>query len=108
GERKLENLASMLTSRRIAGSNRLFQEMRDGVAGLVEADRSTFIAGLARWRDGRAARAGMVGERLEPDIKEGLGGLRDLLLIALLIAPGSRDPTRGLFRVSEVLVEEEG
>jgi [protein-PII] uridylyltransferase len=93
GERKLENLAAMLTSRPIAGSKRLFYEMRHGVAGLVEADRAGFMAGLMRWRDLRSARAGTVGERLEPDIKEGLGGLRDLLLIELK-AQAPRTPGR--------------
>lgn len=70
---------SLLETRLIWGSNRLFDTMCDRVRQDVFASRGAdFIEGKLAERDARHARTGDTRFHLEPNVKEGKGGLRDL------------------------------
>ncbi|MBX9746750.1 MAG: [protein-PII] uridylyltransferase [Hyphomonadaceae bacterium] len=70
---------ALLEARRIAGDESLAQELtvrfRKEVA---EKDHGAFIAAKLKERDERHARVGASRYMVEPNIKEGKGGLRDL------------------------------
>jgi [protein-PII] uridylyltransferase len=70
---------ALLEARRIAGDDSLARELfarfRKDVA---EKDHAGFIAAKLRERDERHARAGASRYMVEPNIKDGKGGLRDL------------------------------
>lgn len=72
-------LASFLDARNVAGDARVFGALREGLAARVYPERR---ADFASWLDGVNVRRGEVhgdaGALLEPQIKEGLGGLRDV------------------------------
>jgi [protein-PII] uridylyltransferase len=70
---------SLLEARRIAGDQSLFDELalrfRKEVA---DRDHAAFIAAKLKERDERHSRIGASRYMVEPNIKEGKGGLRDL------------------------------
>lgn len=70
---------ALLEGRRIAGdetlAGELFSRFRQEVA---EKDHAGFIAAKLRERDERHARAGASRYMVEPNVKDGKGGLRDL------------------------------
>ena len=79
-------LASLLDARLIAGDQALFLEFGRMLASepFLEICRG-FGAFLARTNAARAAHRGDAGALLEPDIKDGLGGLRDYHQILWLL-----------------------
>jgi [protein-PII] uridylyltransferase len=70
---------SILEARRLTGDERLAEELqrrfRDEV---IKGTGSEFVAAKLKERDERQARAGASRYLVEPNIKEGKGGLRDL------------------------------
>ncbi|MBF0482305.1 MAG: [protein-PII] uridylyltransferase [Desulfovibrionaceae bacterium] len=79
-------LASLLDARLVAGDQALFGEFGGMLASepFLELCRG-FGAFLARTNAERTARRGDAGALLEPDIKDGLGGLRDTHQILWLL-----------------------
>lgn len=84
---------ALLEARHLTGDAALAEDFlkrfREQVA---RADRRAFIAAKMEERDTRHSRAGAVRYRVEPNIKEGKGGLRDLntlFWIARSLAPDS-------------------
>jgi [protein-PII] uridylyltransferase len=83
---RVDSLTAVLTARRLAGSTSLEGAVRAVATDLIESDRRAFVEGLAEWRLERGLRSGRVAEALEPDLKEALGGMRDLQLMQWLAA----------------------
>src|SRR6185437_14912196 len=75
----ITNRTSILEARRLAGEEQLAQTLmkrfRDEV---VKGTGAEFVAAKLRERDERHARAGASRFMVEPNVKEGKGGLRDL------------------------------
>ena len=70
---------ALLESRRIAGDESLAEELQGRFRKEVaEKDHAGFIAAKLKERDERHARVGASRYMVEPNIKEGKGGLRDL------------------------------
>ncbi|MGE0596349.1 MAG: [protein-PII] uridylyltransferase [Hyphomonadaceae bacterium] len=70
---------ALLESRRIAGDEKLFEELsRRFRSEVAQPNRAAFIAAKLAERDQRHLRAGASRYMVEPNIKEGKGGLRDL------------------------------
>ncbi len=75
----LKTRTSLIESRFLAGSMDVFQEFkRDIYQKLLFKDRKDFIRDMLRETDGRHKTYGDTVYLLEPNIKEGRGGLRDI------------------------------
>lgn len=78
---RIDSATSFLDARLLAGEPGLFEEWVDD---LVDAARNQIDKFMARLRDATAIRRtekGDAGAELEPNLKEGKGGLRDLVTI---------------------------
>jgi [protein-PII] uridylyltransferase len=110
---RLESLTALLDARHLAGSQELVDHVREGAADVIRREPAAFVDDLRRSREDRDRRYGSVGRMLEPDLKEGLGGLRDIQILRWLAAaevgggaeeePG-QDPTRSLTRSLDYLL----
>ena len=70
---------SILEARRLAGDEKLADELRRRFrAEVVKGTAAEFVAAKLKERDERQARAGASRYMVEPNVKEGKGGLRDL------------------------------
>jgi [protein-PII] uridylyltransferase len=70
---------SLLDARRILGDEALFDEMRGALwAAIANSSPREFIDAKLKERDARHERTGASRYRVEPNIKDGKGGLRDL------------------------------
>ena len=70
---------SILESRRLAGDERLAEELKRRFrADVVKGSGAEFVAAKLKERDERHARAGASRYLVEPNVKEGKGALRDL------------------------------
>ena len=74
----LDAMTALLHTRVIAGDDALATELVDRVHRLVPKRRARLIGALAGAAEGRAERPGPIAEMLEPNLKEGAGGLREL------------------------------
>jgi [protein-PII] uridylyltransferase len=83
---------SILEARRLAGDEKLAEELvRKFQTDVVKGTGAEFVAAKLKERDERHARAGASRYMVEPNIKEGKGGLRDLntlFWIAQYLHPG--------------------
>jgi [protein-PII] uridylyltransferase len=83
---------SILEARRLTGDEALAAElMRRFQADVVKGTAAEFVAAKLKERDDRHARAGASRYMVEPNVKEGKGGLRDLntlFWIAQYLYPG--------------------
>jgi [protein-PII] uridylyltransferase len=83
---------SILEARRLAGDEKLAEELtRRFQNEVVKGTGAEFVAAKLKERDERHARAGASRYMVEPNIKEGKGGLRDLntlFWIAQYLHPG--------------------
>jgi [protein-PII] uridylyltransferase len=83
---------SILEARRLAGDEKLADELvRKFQNDVVKGTGAAFVAAKLKERDERHARAGASRYMVEPNIKEGKGGLRDLntlFWIAQYLHPG--------------------
>ncbi|MFZ0569388.1 MAG: [protein-PII] uridylyltransferase [Rhodomicrobium sp.] len=100
---------TLLDARFLYGESTLFNEMRARfVTGVVQGTQREFIAAKLEEREQRLKRAGMSRYRVEPNIKEGKGGLRDLNMLhwfAVYLNPNEhREPERGIFAPDEAAV----
>src|ERR1700739_3200910 len=74
----LEFAISLLDSRYLAGDQQLFARLHDGVIPkLVARESQTFLTRLAELARNRHAKFGGTVFHLEPNVKDGPGGLRD-------------------------------
>ena len=70
---------ALLESRLITGDRKLYEELQKRFRDeIVKHDHTAFIAAKLKERDARHLRAGASRYMVEPNIKEGKGGLRDL------------------------------
>jgi [protein-PII] uridylyltransferase len=85
----LETATSLLSARHIAGDRALTDELAEKArAGWTKRGR-TWLADLARAVEERHRSAGEVAFELEPDLKEGRGGLRDVHALGWARAAGA-------------------
>ncbi len=75
---------SLLDQRRLAGDLDLHARLERRLPGFLRSQRNTLSRHLVRLASERHARYGQTTYHLEPDIKEGPGGLRDLHLLSWL------------------------
>ena len=98
----LDAATAMLDGRLLAGDGALWERAFDGVLAPVRDNPRAFAVRLADDREARRDRFGSVSSLLEPDIKEGSGGLRDVQALGWLrIAIGSPLEEAGLVRAAE-------
>jgi len=90
---------ALLEARPLAGDDRLAGDFITKFrAQVVKADPRAFIAAKLEERDIRHQKSGAVRYRVEPNVKDGKGGLRDLntlFWIARSLAPDSPRPVPG-------------
>ncbi|MGO8955428.1 MAG: [protein-PII] uridylyltransferase [Rhodomicrobium sp.] len=73
---------ALLDARLIHGETTLFNEMRARfIANVVQGSQREFIAAKLTERELRLKRTGISRYRVEPNVKEGKGGLRDLNMV---------------------------
>lgn len=77
-EERLDAATAILDARLIGGDEDLFEAMSATVLGRVRRDPPGFAARLWAAAGDRHERHGSVSHLLEPDLKEGAGGLRDV------------------------------
>ncbi len=87
--RDLRTLTSLLSARVLDGAELIIDLARDAAAEIVRDDPAGFLAALTEARAERERRFGRIGRVQEPDVKESVGGLRDLqTLVWLEAVPG--------------------
>jgi len=95
-EGNFELTVSLLDERILAGDRALYQTMRDRFAKFLTAERRDLTRRLCRMARARHARFHNTIYRLEPDIKETPGGMRDLQTVhwlrLLRDTSGASDP----------------
>lgn len=74
----------LLDLRRVAGDEELAQRLRQAVAATWRARSRTLLPLLRAERNRRGQLAGDTAYLVEPDLKEGRGGLRDVLILRAL------------------------
>jgi [protein-PII] uridylyltransferase len=112
GER-LDAACALLDARTVWGDDRLVEELRARLRRSLAREPGRFLAQLEEDHRARGDRFGSCAADLEPDLKEGRGGLRDLLVPRwvgrALFSAGSSSTLvdRGLLRSREAEVLEE-
>ncbi|MFN8034493.1 MAG: [protein-PII] uridylyltransferase [Acidimicrobiia bacterium] len=81
-EQDLDTLTALLDVRRVAGDGTLADELVTRVRRSCARRGSNVVDALADAAEHRRERFGAVGEMLEPNLKEGEGGLRDVQALA--------------------------
>jgi [protein-PII] uridylyltransferase len=77
---------TLLEARFLAGDENLAQELFDRFRSeVVDRDQAGFVSAKLRERDERHARAGASRYMVEPNLKEGKGGLRDIHTLVWLL-----------------------
>ena len=77
-QERLDTLCSLLDARLVWGDRVLVEELEGSVAGLLARDRDGFLRSLAADAEARHRRHHACTTDLEPDLKSGAGGLRDV------------------------------
>jgi [protein-PII] uridylyltransferase len=99
---RLDAGAAMLDIRRVAGDEGLVMDVDARVESWARRDPGAFATAIREDAARRAERFGSTGNLLEPDLKEGSGGWRDLHSISLVeSAVGTRLEDAGLLRRRE-------
>lgn len=93
-DRDLHALTALLDGRVVAGDATLAHDLLDRAHALACRRRSRLLADLARGAAERREQIGAIAEMLEPHLKEGAGGLRDLQ--SLMWAGATLDERGGL------------
>ncbi|MDP4013039.1 MAG: [protein-PII] uridylyltransferase [Candidatus Nanopelagicales bacterium] len=82
----LKVMLGLLDARTIAGDERLVAQMLDSVLADWRRSAAKRMSELKALVDARRQRCGEVAHMLEPDLKEGYGGLRDLVVLRAIAA----------------------
>jgi [protein-PII] uridylyltransferase len=82
---RLDAETAMLDARLLAGDASLFRAMHDLIIGTIRRDPSSFVRSLRRAVAERRTAFGSVSHLIEPDIKDGAGGLRDIHTISWVV-----------------------
>ncbi|MET0295470.1 MAG: [protein-PII] uridylyltransferase [Phenylobacterium sp.] len=94
---------SILEARRLAGDEKLAEELtRRFRAEVVKGTGAQFVAAKLKERDQRHDRAGASRYMVEPNVKEGKGGLRDLntlFWIAQYLHPADKKQVQGVLQL---------
>jgi [protein-PII] uridylyltransferase len=99
---RLDVRTAMLDGRLIAGDERVWDDTRRRVLEDVRRDPRDLAEDLRADADARSDRHGSVSSLLEPDLKEGAGGLRDVQVLRWLeTAVGEPLEDVGLIRSAE-------
>ncbi|HEX6330875.1 MAG TPA: ACT domain-containing protein [Actinomycetota bacterium] len=99
---RLDARTAMLDGRALAGDALPWTDAMARVAGTVRADPRAFAEALREDAERRRDRHGSVSWLLEPELKEGAGGLRDVQLLGWLAAAlGGPLEEHGLLRAAE-------
>jgi [protein-PII] uridylyltransferase len=77
-DRELDALTALLDTRLVAGDEALLDDLMDKVRRLAPKRRNRLVDDLASGAAARVERPGPIAEMLEPDLKDGAGGLRDV------------------------------
>lgn len=77
----LETATAFMTARHLAGDSALTDRLSDGFVDLRRRRAQRWLRQLVADASARHAAAGEVAHELEPELKEGAGGLRDLHLM---------------------------
>jgi len=83
---RLDALTSMLDIRPVAGDRELVEAAASRVRAVAAAHPVGFARSLREDADARAERFGVTAYLLEPDLKQGAGGLRDLQAVRWVAA----------------------
>jgi [protein-PII] uridylyltransferase len=99
---RLDAATAMFDGRLLAGDEAAWSAAHGELLEPVRADPRGFAARLVEDREARRERFGSVSSLLEPDVKEGTGGLRDAQTLGWLEhAVGSPLEEAGIVRVAE-------
>ena len=99
---RLDAATAMLDGRFLAGDRALWDRAQAGVLEPARGDPRGFALRLVDDREGRRERFGSVSSLLEPDVKEGAGGLRDVQALGWLqVAIGSPLEEAGIVGTAE-------
>jgi [protein-PII] uridylyltransferase len=77
-ERDLDALTALLDARLVTGDSALFGDLVTRIRDLAERRRRKLVEQLRSDLESRRQKLGFVAEMLEPNLKDGGGGLRDL------------------------------
>jgi [protein-PII] uridylyltransferase len=80
--RRLDSLTALLSVRLLAGSAGLVADASEAVRGIVRKAVRKFLAQIEASREERRFRFGSMSRALEPDLKESLGGHRDIQVLS--------------------------
>jgi [protein-PII] uridylyltransferase len=81
-ERDLDALTALLDARLVTGDGGLFGDLVTRIRDLAQRRRGKLVEQLRAGLDVRRQKFGLVAEMLEPNLKDGGGGLRDLQSVA--------------------------
>jgi [protein-PII] uridylyltransferase len=81
-ERDLHALTALLDARLVTGNAELFTDLVSRIRRLAERRRGRLVDDLRTAAEERRERFGAVAEMLEPSLKDGSGGLRDVQSLA--------------------------
>lgn len=82
---RLDSCTAMLDARVITQATDLGTSATDAVVAQASADPAMFARAIVDDRARRAERSGSCASDLSPDLKEGLGGLRDVAVLGWLV-----------------------
>lgn len=103
----LDTATSLLTARRLCGDLALFEKLGHGALATWQKQGRKWIPELYAAAEGRRESAGEIAFMLEPDLKEGRGGLRDVHALkwaAMTQKGAARDTPVGLEDQYEVIL----
>jgi [protein-PII] uridylyltransferase len=100
---RLDSCTALLDARTLAGPEDLVRRAIEPVREDVQRDPASFASRLVVERDRRAERAGSCAYDLAPDLKDGLGGLRDVASLGwLATALDASLESEGIVRAADV------
>ena len=103
---RLDALTSMLDLRTVAGDGALVDEVGGRVRGVAASDVPAFARSLRDDAFGREQRFGSAAHLLEPDLKNGAGGLRDVQVARWVTAIAGSELLRTAEREALEVAEE--
>ncbi|MEZ5536874.1 MAG: [protein-PII] uridylyltransferase [Thiolinea sp.] len=78
-------ITNLIESRHLSGRRKLFQEMREAIRPKNMWDSHSFFVAKLKEQQQRYEKFGETAHRVEPNLKEGRGGLRDIHMISWII-----------------------